>query len=414
MSIINRYSFIILSTLCIYTNSLSESDASTIFQRYQQKSSKWHERLQGLSSDFFSALRDIPIMSSVSRATNIAGAGSGGFIVLGNYKFPDSQKSVPAAIKIIPDNKDASHFYDNLILASLTGNKMEDIFDSQKIRNFSFNKSEMHAFANLQGVENPYSSWINKFYEMQYVKLNYSNGSKTVSKYVTILITEPGISNMHRVFFTDKNKKKSNTKTFNRLVSEMIEGARNINLQGILHGDIKPENLILIEGLNKKLHLAYIDFDLCLDPKLEDLFNTQLRYTSGFRAPWLKEIKVMKDVESKNGEEKKAKQKTEIYYQFDSGFREDTYALGKTIIDIVGTNINFLDTDDDLLGNIVTYVKKYIITQASIDYTKIPTTEAFYNDLNIIKKALEEEKANEVNQKADIKKPSVKQKKVLV
>jgi serine/threonine protein kinase len=186
------------------------------------------------------------------------------------------------------------------------------------------------------------------------------------------LITETGVSDMHRELFSDENDKENNTATFLRYMVEISKGVFNINSQKILHGDLKPANIILVEEGSRTLHPKIIDFDISLDHRKMSLLSPHLRYTEGYRAPWVKPMR-------RNAEQDSSKPpRYEMLIEFDELFREDTYALGQSIVLMMKHNENFLLNDDPIMMQLKSYIQKHILKSAKKGPELVPTSDDFY------------------------------------
>ena len=374
LSKIVKYTFILLF-LSYPITSLSQTDIQTVINEYNLKSKNYDEDLQGLTPEFFMLWGKTTMMNRVKNIKRIIGAGTGGFVFLADYLPPHSidGKYIPAAVKILPEgNPNFISFNENVIQAVLSGNKSEDKYNPGTIRPFSYDKSEGRIEINNDGETNPYKDGVCKFYEMQKATIKYqSKLNKEIKFYETTLITDVGVSDMHRALFTSIDNREENTATFLRYMVEFVLGGRNINKQGILHGDIKPKNVILVEGSDGLLHVEHIDFDLILDHR-DDLIDRQLRYTKDFRAPWIKGffLNVEKDIHK----EPRYKQ----FYKFDENYKEDTYALGKSILKMIKLNEYYLLPVDNTILKLSNYIRTNIIVAAYNGPSSLPTTEQFY------------------------------------
>lgn len=375
------YSTIFIIFLCCSESlSFSASDVSNLYSQYSMKRSKWAENMQVYSQDFFTKLSQTTMMSRIKNFKKILGAGSGGFVFLASYLLPNSstRKYIDVSVKILPDDSHSSAFYQNLILAKMTGNMDVDKFNSSLRRPYSIDESEKRLEVNFTGEENIYRSNINQFFEMQASNIMAlpENGSKVKSFKVTVLVTSPGERNMVGILFNNNTTKTQNSKVMFRYILELARGAMNINMQRILHGDIKPDNVILVRYADKKLHPEYIDFDLSLDSTEESLINSDNRYTRNYRPPWLNLIEVADE-----SADSKQKKKTKQVYSYDRKFREDMWALGKTIEEILSKNMKFLDTDNEGIIMAYSYIKQHVFGALSKGVNALPTTTDFYNFL---------------------------------
>ena len=389
--------------LCLVSNSraFTSEDKQKFMQQYLLKTGEnttWHEELCMLHPKFFQGLFESTLFNRISGFKQFLGAGSGGFVFLADYIAPDDLTNTKnqVAIKIIPDNGKRSSFDDNMILAVLTGNLDKDKFDQSKTRPFSYDKSEDRIQSNEGGNRNLYSARINKFYEMQYNTIHYVNSrSQQKKQSASVLVTRAGISDLSSSIFANINDKEANTIQLVNLFGEMAEGSRNINKQNILHGDIKGANMIINVDNQNNLHVEYIDFDLILNPEddseyfnhpltkdeykinpgFDHWFSIQVRYTVGYRAPW---------VVGYNAKKKSDQSKSKTFYPYDKNFKEDTYAVAATIQKVFAKNRNYLDLDNLALNNILGYTKQMILDQAVNGPNNVPTTAEMYTEISKI------------------------------
>lgn len=313
-------------------------------------------------------------MQRVTNFKQFIGAGTGGLLFKADYTFPDQQSTIEAAIKIMIDYDDFTKYEENIILAILTGNNDVDKYDSSKTRPFSYDKSQNRVEVNRTGTPNPYASCINKFYEIQKMQFDFMGevSQKLNTAYMTVMVTELGVKDMWGVLFNNPGTKPTNTNTLLRWFLEIARGGRNINAQGILHGDIKPPNMILTRDSNGQLHAEHIDFDLIYDPQNERNPNSQLRYTQLFRAPWIEANAQIKKRNTDQGVVEKT------YYTYDSVFREDTYAIAKSMLLIGQKNKDFLNMADERLIKLQDYLENQVIQSAEEGPDNVPTTAELY------------------------------------
>lgn len=376
-----RYLFIIL--LCSHsTLSLSAEGITSLYSQYKAKEPNLHRELKGISFIAFQGMNQIQLMQRITGTPKIVGAGSGGFTFVANYQLFDGSATFPAAIKILPDTEDFGVFQDNVILARLTGKMAQSRYHKEeKIRPYSYDAEHERLEINLEGEENPFTQNINQFYEMQKSLVQYSDPKLLVDEefYATIMVTKLGLSDMVGKIFKATDSTTQNTEQFLSYCLDIARGAMNINKQNILHGDIKPDNLIIVNNdEDEGKHIEYIDFDIHWDPNVEGNVNRQLRYTEKYRPPWITPKSMFV------GQNKQNQNVYKDFYTFDPKFREDTYAIAKTIQEIYIANKAFINTQDVSLVKMINILRVNILNMAMRGPTAIPTTEQLYNDFKKI------------------------------
>ena len=249
------------------------------------------------------------------------------------------------------------------------------------MRPYSYDAEHERLEINLEGEENPFTQNINQFYEMQKSLVQYSDPKLLVDEefYATIMVTKLGLSDMVGKIFKATDSTTQNTEQFLSYCLDIARGAMNINKQNILHGDIKPDNLIIVNNdEDEGKHIEYIDFDIHWDPNVEGNVNRQLRYTEKYRPPWITPKSMFV------GQNKQNQNVYKDFYTFDPKFREDTYAIAKTIQEIYIANKAFINTQDVSLVKMINILRVNILNMAMRGPTAIPTTEQLYNDFKKI------------------------------
>ena len=414
---------VILILLVSNHKAFSQEDAASFINKYKSHTKgngvngvKWKQNLCGYDPEFFKGLFETTLFQRISDFKRFLGAGTGGFAFLANYIASGdlTKTKFEVAIKIIPDNENKSSFDKNKILAFLTGKVYIDKFQ-HRIR------------CNQDGQMNESSRCINKFYEMQFSTIKYK---KTENSF-TVLVSRVGVSDLTGELFKNIIDTNYNTMQLLNLFWEMAEGSKNINAHQILHGDIKEGNMILIIDNNNNYHLEYIDLDLMLNPNdtfeffndpqaffdeetsLDDIkvfkipvtiddpinlnessywFSAQLRYTFGYRAPWIatstnsiktsgksKYIAIETEyLNDDNSIKSDKKEKVLDLYPYDKNFKEDTYAVVKTILKVFKVNKNLVETDNLALYNIIQFAES-VVGLAAEGPESIPTTAEMYS-----------------------------------
>ena len=362
----------LLSLLLTPSLALSNDDAQFIYNEYNSRRAKYHKDWNDLHVDFFNIYFTADIFNRVSNVSKYLGQGSGGFVFLCDYTMPESAEVLPAAIKFIPDGPGNIGYQDNLVLAYLTGTRAQDRYQPSITRNFSNDKSKHIVQINMGQAKDPHSMYINQFYEMQFVPTKILKSVRNM----TIMITGAGTQDLNSSMFQNTWNKgqTSNTEEFLRIYHEYCIGAANINHHKILHGDHKPPNVILELDQNNVRHPAIIDFDIMADFTQEDNTNydSQLRYTTGFRAPSIESKSIIKKVHGFNELNQKVIISKQFYY-FSTDLREDTYAMGMTFKTMISRNTDDINTIDHRIQTIKTVINRLWLAKP-FDISKIPTT----------------------------------------
>lgn len=365
------YFLVTMLTVFHYHISISEEDMQFILEQYNLNHLKYKPKMQNFSNELFSIWFSGDIFTRVSNVTKYLGNGNGGFVFLCDYQLPVSGEIISAALKFLPDHKSKFSYQSNAILANLTGTMAEDRFRPGLQRNYSNNKDLNILQANFGEQKDPKTLYINQFYEMQWIHAQIQ--SKTEN--VTILITAPGTQDLSKPMFNSgvDIDLGHNTEEFLRIYKELCIGAANVNLKGIIHGDHKPANIILEKDANGVRHPAIIDFDLMGEFNENfDNYDNQLRFSPLYRAPSIENYKKQKTVARKNSRNQTVINLEEFYY-FTKDFREDTYAIAKTYLQLGSINKSFLNTQDLRVKAILTLVNK-LIAKEPFSLLNVPNT----------------------------------------
>jgi serine/threonine protein kinase len=363
--------------LSIQIVSFTPEDLGRLIEDYKRIPGLENFRYKNLNDSVFEAWATTELMERVTNYQGMLGRGSGGFAFKANYRSEDGKINENAAIKFLPDDSTFYTFRRNVIQAELTGNWNNNKYGDKKERFYSFDESIMRLEKNSIGIPNKHKGGICEFYEMQGIMLQGAGGRK---KYITTLVTEIGESDMSGVLFQNKATKDQNTATLLRYIKELSLAVYNVSYQKALHGDIKPENVILVRGKgingeDRELHPKLIDFDLRLDTFVDSLISCQKRYTPGYTAPWLEE-------------QYKTKKKD---YKYSADFKEDAYALAWTIHDLIYANIDYFNPFNQAIFEIAQYIEREITQNRNTKSTNYPTPRQFYININgiIFKYAVE-------------------------
>lgn len=149
-----------------------------------------------------------------------------------------------------------------------------------------------------------------------------------------------------------------NTQLFIETVYKILKGFKTLNFDaGYLHGDIKPENMIIVED-NGYYEPRIIDFDLSFKPTTDYQTNRRIPpwmvYTDGYRPP---EIQRFCQVHNNQ------LQYPHYFslYNFDQFFREDAFALGQTLKKILYNNKGLVLLDDPIIKFISDTIIRWMI-----------------------------------------------------
>lgn len=134
-----------------------------------------------------------------------------------------------------------------------------------------------------------------------------------------------------------------NTERFVRFAERLIEGFYTINYIGkFYHADVKPDNIMYIKDNNNEVEPRIIDFDLTFK-KLTPNYNPGfIIYTITYRPP---ELKRLVPNTNPTPEEKPAMRA----YKYDPEFKEECWAVGKSIEHIIKVNRHYLDSTNEKL-----------------------------------------------------------------
>lgn len=153
----------------------------------------------------------------------------------------------------------------------------------------------------------------------------------TGSSYACTMTMEKGTATDKPFFTTQDADKRKNTAEFVQYMVRLLESFYTINFKArFYHGDVKPGNILFMRT-DKGLEPRIIDFDLIFKKKSDHYNPSNIIYTLDYRPPELRRI-----VKATNptAEERRELRK----YNYDADFREESWAVGKTILDIIASN----------------------------------------------------------------------------
>jgi tRNA A-37 threonylcarbamoyl transferase component Bud32 len=372
--------------------SLTDQEITEFYKVYESKKSNLEGLLKNIPIEVFQELNKSTLMQRITDYEGWLGVGSGGIAIKATY-HPLSGNPFVASIKILPDNEGYRCFQSNLILAYLTGDVMTDKYNSRRERVFSYKMSESRAEINIDPEHrNPHAANINPFYEMQKVSAEFkkTESSDVVKYHFTIMVTGIGTRNLEGKLFKKDSDKNVNTAHLLNYWLDIARAGFNVNAQGVLHGDIKPANMILVpnEGDYK---VEFIDFDLALRPQPQFNFDKQLRYTEGFRAPWIQPRLVL----VKHNTQSEAV--FEIMYPYSRNFTEDSFAIVQSMKAIFQSNLNLVNENDVSIRKIANALEQQVIREAYSGYKYVLTTEVVYKFVKSVIENRKKDLIEEIN-----------------
>jgi serine/threonine protein kinase len=236
----------------------------------------------------------------------------------------------------------------------------------------------------------------------------------TVDKFC-VLALELGVQPLDKPIFSSTGRPEVITEKFLDIVGKIIEGIGSMNhVAGYTHGDIKPPNMILVDN-NGVLEPRIIDFDMSFQPNnVSNRFGSrrldQIIYTKAYRPP---EMLVFCPDNNCNGfsddEYPELRYKFySMYYQFDPEHKEDSFALGVSLNEIIALNKKSLSSDFLMLERLKTDIipmltlpdptMRWTTKQAENEFTRLkgkyglnarlPYNEPKFFELNKVENAL--------------------------
>jgi serine/threonine protein kinase len=323
--------FVLTLTLCTHWSlALTDQEIEQFDKFYNDYQEIIDTDLRGIPMDVFKKLNRSTLMQRISNYEGWLGVGTSSFVIKATYQ-PLSGDPFAASIKIIPDFDNFTHFDANLIMAKLTGDVMVDKYNPERKAAYSYDDAEGRAEVNINPEHrNPYAANINPFYEMQKVTVEYKETEESIVKpyYFTVVVSGVGERNLSdEPIFKKDSDKNQNTTHFLNYCLDIARAARNMNAQGYLHGDIKPDNMILVPS-NGDYKIEFVDFDLIFDPDVHENPCYQERYSPLYRAPWIQPTSTLV------GYNRRKKPIYEDLFPYDPKLTEDSFAIAISIDEI--------------------------------------------------------------------------------
>ena len=351
----------------------SQQQMVALFTQQSQSNSTW----QTFSADDFSKWLNADIMERVSQPVQIIKTTNTAMTFSVQYTFPNTGETEMADLQFIPllpNQQD--HFTQNLALAILTGEYKQDSINLDKQRTFDFDQqkkiAQIHRY-NL--IDRPIQAfYIQEFYEMQELPPSDQN-----SKHVTILITRPAIQTFLNPVFKPtyhNNELEKNTKKLMEYIYEISLALSYCQEFGILHGDIRPENIVMVRDYENPETLlpALSNFESALfrdnnlSPEQINNYDPKLRYfNSNYRMPSIQSLK-----DNNSG------------YYYSDDFREDSYALAATIRRILQINNGTFFPGTNPMRGLKAFLD-HILDPETFSLYKIPPPSEFINIIMNIK-----------------------------
>jgi hypothetical protein len=375
--------YLLIITLCTHKSlAFSGEEIERLYQDYDLKKPDLEEKLRNIPKKVFQDLNASTLMQRITKYEELLDYESGGIMFKATYK-PRWTDSLVASIKIILDDEKYSKFNHNLIQARLTGNNMTDRYNPDEKGYVSFDYSENRAEININElIPNLNTPNINQFYEMQQVFVDYkeTESSEGVPYYITVMVTDFGVRNLAgELFDSDMGKtstqnkiKKKNTEDLLQYFTDIARGGSNINAQDVLHGNIKPENMILVPKYND-YDVEFTGFDQSFIFNEEKKLDDKLRYSDSFRPPWLKKKLWMVH----NSENNTNHFENLVCYSLN--FVDDSYAIIKSMKSIYESNKGLIHQNDASIKKVRKYLDHNIIFNAELGPEKFPTTKEIFD-----------------------------------
>jgi hypothetical protein len=189
--------------------------------------------------------------------------------------------------------------------------------------------------------------------------------------YYTIDVLELGYQSLEKELFSGKKmevNKKRNAEVLADLFLKIIDAFNDFNfVHNYVHGDIKPANLVVFKESTGLYNVRIIDLDFSFQINMgEKIHPFSVLYSLNYRPPEMKEIcptnmcegdfksdKPLFDRLKKTYQELKIDiQRIDFiceHYVMNELFKEDAYAVGKTLSDILNLNIDMVDSSNPTL-----------------------------------------------------------------
>jgi serine/threonine protein kinase len=227
---------------------------------------------------------------------------------------------------------------------------------------------EEHSIINE--MKNAGARYLISLFKNQFVEMDKNN--KKVN--FCLLFLEGGLQSLEKPIFTAESDKSENSKVLGQIFSKIIESVYSLNsIAGYLHADLKPANIIVTKSSEYRLEPRIIDFDLVM--KRKDFIKKSgivrpefVVYTVRYRPPEIRFFcpSTNCDMEPNDINDQRADYYYQ-YYVFNNEFKEDAYAIGKTLADIYEINQEFINESDEFLNltllNIIQNLKNHNVAK---------------------------------------------------
>ena len=164
--------------------------------------------------------------------------------------------------------------------------------------------------------------------------------------------------------FADPKKMDSNTNKIVNFIEKTVEGFAYLNFgAGFYHADVKPANLLWVNVKDGLIEPRIIDFDLSFKTEINS-GKTGFKnfgdaaYTRDYRSPELLSFIPKWDFENDS--------QRAIYerdFVFDVLYREESFAVGKSLREILKINESLINVNDDRIINIDETLKNMMISK---------------------------------------------------
>jgi serine/threonine protein kinase len=160
------------------------------------------------------------------------------------------------------------------------------------------------------------------------------------------------------------NERERNTRFLLEIIWMILQAFTEFHKNGYLHGDVKPQNLLLVETAGNHYEPRLIDFDLTFRPKevMNEYRNHNpghMTYTQNYRPPELLAYCNQINFPSHSSQIYLSKLLFKKRYSYSPEFKEDVWAVAQMIQNIYEVNFLFLNYQNAYLQ----YLFEVIITK---------------------------------------------------